>query len=567
MNRWILAACVIGLGALFLTACQKQTNVPEAPGTSGGSQAGITDNPQGTTPEGTWYEQTEQPVILVIDKEKIHFTSWDKSYTTEMTYTTKKTDGMTELVQGEEFGFYEEIYYDKTEDMIIAYTWSHTDGDGGHHRLEFRRTEYVAPPPPTYDPPVDNSDPNAKKVFEDLTLKSMKVSFYDEGVWHDPSSDMAPEPPFADNYSYDLTVLEDGSGRVSSSFCQEIPISKEKVDELQKIFEDADPGSFNGLSLRTEGLPYDAADYEAEFVLASGEVIRSTANGENVPENWKQFQAAMHDLLFFTFVDAGYNYGTRQFHSTEPMKRLRSSDWTYRENTGFTRDHVIIKPDWKKSWDYTLDTKYFVFSDPKNRYPELMKTLDSLSAEYKAIAESEVKKDYDMMESLPKSVWSKADRRYCYSLYAIDNWELNNRVFSFTVSEGHSNSLGAGEYAYGKYRHIRYSIDVETGKILSLGDLFRDPEEIADFISSRMIDHYGTHNDSGKRVHKEDFPAVMREAVTKPEPEGIGWETSYDKITLWMPYSMFPSEDTQLMEILYYDELQEYLTETYAEVW
>ena len=103
--------------------------------------------------------------------------------------------------------------------------------------------------------------------------------------------------------------------------------------------------------------------------------------------------------------------------------------------------------------------------------------------------------------------------------------------------------------------------------VKGVGNEMRTRKEIADFISSRMIDHYGTHNDSGKRVHKEDFPAVMREAVTKPEPEGIGWETSYDKITLWMPYSMFPSEDTQLMEILYYDELQEYLTETYAEVW
>ena len=275
----------------------------------------------------------------------------------------------------------------------------------------------------------------------------------------------------------------------------------------------------------------------------------------------------MHDLLFFTFVDAGYNYQTGQFHSTEPMKRIRASNRTYRENTGFVLDTKLIVPDWKKSWDYTLDTKYFVFTDPKNRYPALMKTLDSLSAEYKAIAESEVKKDYDMMEALPKSVWSKADRRYCYSLYAVDNWELNNRLFSFMISEGHANSLGAGEYGHGTYRNLHYLIDTETGKILSFGDLFRDPEEIADFISSDMIDSYGTHNDSGKRVHAEDFPAVMRKAVTTPGPDGIGLTIGYDRITLWMPRSMFPSSDSQLMEEYYYDELQEYLGDTYTEVW
>ena len=569
MNKWILAVCAAVLGALLLTACHKDVNVPASPPSEGspGASAGPADVPRGDGPEGTWYEQAEPGAVLVIDKKTIQYTSWDKSYTDKRKYTAKKKDGLTELVQDAEFGIYEEIYYDKKEDMVIAYTWRHTDGDGGHHRVEFKRSEYAAPPPPTYAPPVDNSDPGAKKVFEDLTLQSMKVSFYDQGTYHDPFSDMAPEPPFADNYSYELTVLEDGTGLVSSSFCQEISLPKEKVDALQKLFEDADPGSLNGLSLRTEGLPPDAADYEAEFVLASGDTIRSTANGESVPENWSSFQSAMHNLLFFTFVDAGYNYQTGQFHSTEPMKRIRASNRTYRENTGFVLDTKLIVPDWKKSWDYTLDTKYLVFTDPKNRYPALMKTLDSLSTEYKAIAESEVKKDYDMMEALPKSVWSKADRRYCYSLYAVDNWELNNRLFSFMVSEGHANSLGAGEYGHGTYRNLHYLIDTETGKILSFGDLFRDPEEIADFISSDMIDSYGTHNDSGKRVHAEDFPAVMRKAVTTPGPDGIGLTIGYDRITLWMPRSMFPSEDTQLMEEYYYDELQEYLGDTYTEVW
>ena len=82
-----------------------------------------------------------------------------------------------------------------------------------------------------------------------------------------------------------------------------------------------------------------------------------------------------------------------------------------------------------------------------------------------------------------------------------------------------------------------------------------------------MIDSYGTHNDSGKRVHADDFPAVMRKAVTTPGPDGIGLTIGYDRITLWMPRSMFPSSDSQLMEEYYYDELQEYLGDTYTEVW
>jgi hypothetical protein len=59
----------------------------------------------------------------------------------------------------------------------------------------------------------------------------------------------------------------------------------------------------------------------------------------------------------------------------------------------------------------------------------------------------------------------------------------------------------------------------------------------------------------------------MRKAVTTPGPDGIGLTIGYDRITLWMPRSMFPSEDSQLMEEYYYDELQEYLGDTYTEVW
>ena len=279
----------------------------------------------------------------------------------------------------------------------------------------------------------------------------------------------------------------ENEGEEASSFCREIELTKEQVDELQKLVREADLGQINGIDIHTADVPYDAPEYEAEIELASGDIIRSSANWDNVPENWKQFQEPVHHLLFFAFVDAGYHYNGGDFHSTKPMKRVRASGRLYRAETGLKEDEVYIKPDWKKGYEYSLDTHYFKFSDPENRYPVLMKTLDALSDKYRKTAEEQLKKDYEMMEKVPKNVWKKADRKYCYSLFAVDQWEMNGRLFRFTVSVGFSNSLGAGDNGYGRYYYDHYLIDAETGEILSLSDLFVSPEAISSFLSEQMI--------------------------------------------------------------------------------
>ena len=573
MNKGFIAAAVFLVGALLFTACRTVAlaNGPGEPKTTAGDN-GSGENgsagetvPRGSSPEGFWYEQTEQPDTLEITADTITYTSNDGKYTFDEKYEFSNVGEEPEL-KIKDFFIYEDMYYNKAEDKVIAYTMSHTDGDGGHHRVEYARNRYVAPPPPTYDPPVDNSDTGAKKEFQDLTIRVMKVSFHDKGVPYDISSNMAPEPPFEDDYSYELKVLEDGTGLVSSSFCQEIELTKEQVDELQKLAKEADLGQINGLDIHTEGLPYGSPEYTAEIVLASGDTIRSSANGEDVPENWKKFQEPMHHLLFFAFVDAGYNYGTREFHSTKPMKRIQGEETIRQAETGISEEEVIIKPDWQKAYDYSLDTKYFVFSDPENRYPELMKTLNDLSAQYKAKAEETLQKQYEAMEKVPKSQWKKVDRKFAYSLYAVDLWSISRNIFSFTVSEGAMSSLGIGEFGYGKYRYTRYNIDINTGKILTVSDLFKNTDGVYEALM-KEFSQYGTHNDSGKFVHSDAFPAFLREALQKPEPEGIGFNATYHYLELWMPLGMYEGNDSQLREILYYDEIQDILGDQYTNVW
>ena len=83
----------------------------------------------------------------------------------------------------------------------------------------------------------------------------------------------------------------------------------------------------------------------------------------------------------------------------------------------------------------------------------------------------------------------------------------------------------------------------------------------------KEFSQYGTHNDSGKFVHSDAFPAFLREALQKPEPEGIGFNATYHYLELWMPLGMYEGNDSQLREILYYDEIQDILGDQYTNVW
>ncbi len=580
MNRLIWTGAILLISALFLSSCAP---VPggTAPAVSDGSDqaAREQDNTvfqkigsafgksgggiKGATPLGVWYEQDEPGGTLTITKNRIRYEAPGGRYTSDEKLRIVNKNGQIELVT-DEFAFtFVDMFYDADEDIVTVHTYPHTDGDGGYHLIEFKRTPYEAPPAPVYGPAVDLSDPDAQKDFDDLTIQSMKVSFYDDGPYHDPNSDMAAPLPYPDEYSYDLTVQEDGTALVSSSFCQEIDIPAETVDELQKLAADADLGKINGIDIHTEDLPYDAPSYEAEITLASGEVIRSSANGDDVPEEWLAFQEPMHHLLFFAFMDAGYET-SGEFHSTKPMKRVWDNT-LYRGETGLTCEQELIVPDWDKAFDYSLDTKYFVFHDEQGRYPALMKTLDELSLKYKKIAEAQLEKDYEMMQNVPKSVWKKVDRKYCYSLYAVDLWSLDGRVFSFTVQEGHSNSLGVGTDGYGNYRSIRYKIDVETGEILSLSDFFNDEEALYQLLLEEML-RFGTHNEIGRFIHSDAFPEALRGVLDKPEPDGIGFNIGYKYLELWFPLDLFPMESSQLREVLYYEDLQDILEDKYATV-
>ena len=519
---------------------------------------------------GTWYEQNDNGGVLTIDETTLTFSrEGEYGFTESAKYQAEKKSGETLLKASEgELFFFVDISYDAKADKIIAYTQPVLDGDGGYKRTEFARTAYVPPAPAVYAPPVDKSDANAKRDCDDMTIRAMKVSFHDEGA---PAySGMPPEPPYEGDYAYELTVSDDGAARVSSSFCREITLPGETLDELQALVKEADLGALNGLDIHTEGLPRTAADYTLELTLRDGEVIRSSANGESVPENWKSFQTQLHNLLFFAFVDAGYNYQDGSFHSTEPMKRVGSGAALLKKASGVDCEEIVIQPDWPQAYNYNLHVTYFAFRDLDGTHGALMKTLNALNERYKAEAETALSRDYDTMQSAPKSVYEKAqkagDKIFGYSLYTVENWALDEGIFSFGVRSGGMNTLGVGENGYGRYSLVRCRIDAKTGKMLSLCDLFTSADAIAGYLAGQMKNSDGTYSLQGHAAAAADFPAALRTAVAVPETEGgVGWDVSGSHLTLYFPLSLFKGADSQPFMDVFYDDMQDILGDAYTQ--
>ena len=543
---------------LFLTAVLSSSCTAAGPGT--GTDAGYAREPY-----GTWYEQSDFGGVLEITENRIKYTAYENRYTDEvpLTVAAEGPEVLLETKEEDLFTFVD-MSYDPAQDLVLVHDWPHTDGDGGWHLIEFRRTPYTPPPAPVYDPPADLSDPDAPKDFDDLTVRAMKVTFYDPGVYHDPDSSMAMEPPFADTYSYDLRVTEKGTALVSSSFCQEIEVPEEIVDELQRLVRECGLGAVNGIDVHTPGLPYGSPYYTLELELLSGDVIRSSANGDNIPENWEKFQEPMHHLLFFAFVDAGYKYINGDFHSTAPMKRLGTDGAGQERRVAY--GSVRVEPEWKKSYDYRLHTEYLTFDVTDPDCAGLSDTLEQLEEQYRTAAERSLAEDYKVMESLSGSARKADGNLYCYSFYTVANDKDFGSFYSFLVTEGHACYPDPGNGKYGNYPYWRYNVDVETGKILTAADVFTDSETACRVLTEALRSRYGTYSEEGKFIHSDDFPKELSRFIDRPGPEGISWYAGYDGVEFIFPAALFSMTDYEPHQTLYYDELQDVLNGTYCTV-
>ena len=544
------AVFLSSVGGLFFTGCGKKPDGPS----SGAAGSG---------PEGTWYEQEENGGVLTVSGKKMTYTHWDYTFTTG--FSTKKSGGKTEIVPDEEYWVLIDIFYDPSEDVITGHDMPHTDGDGGYHLHTFARSEYVAPPPPVYGERTDNTDPDARKTFSDYTVKTLSLKLVEP--WRDPG-DMAVEQPQNGYYEYELTVGEDGTGTISSDFCHPVEFGPEKQEELRALLEESAIAELNGIDVWTEEMPEDTQRYELSIEFADGETFSSRANGADVSGIWLTDGRELHKLLFFTFVDAGYNWSTGEFHSTEPMKRIGTpSESAPAWNIVKELQRIERKG---TAYDYEIHSEYPVFTAEGDAPEALMKTLAALTEEFKARSERDLEEMDADMAAASKSDRKKSDRWYAYSFYSPEWIHPGDLVVRMFVSEGHANSLGLGQYGGGYYPNFRYNIDPRSGKILSAADFFNDTEALADYVIDRLCETF-SYSDYVNYYRSAEHRAILIDVLTKPENEdGIGVDPGYQKLTLYFDrmerdeegFTKYPYQLD-----LYYDDIQDLLNDRYTSVW
>ncbi len=558
-RRFLLKVFACLIAAVLLSSCTKNTDTGSGIQSSSISETSSTDKIRSC--EGTWYEQSANESVLILKGSKLTYQHGD--YSTRTKFVTKKSKGAIEILPDDKYFTLIDITYDPDEDEILAHTMPHTDGDGGYHLLTYKRTEYVAPPPPVYGDRIDNSDPDAAKVISDYTLLNLSFEIYEPWVSY---GDMTMEPPQEGQYAYRLDVQEDGSALLSSDFCRTITISSEKVNEIEAFMESGDFASMNGVDVWTEDMPSDTKWFELTVDFADGENLHTKANGSDIPRAFDLYGRQFHQLLFYCFVDAGYNMWNGEFHSVEPMRRFGSGTEAGTAGYSVTSEEVIIEKSGSVH-KFTADSKYPVFTCT-GASEELAVTLNTLTEKYKALAEADLETMVKEVDALPKSTFRSVDRPLVYSFYTpYYRYEEDELFFQFWIEEGHCNSFGVGEYAYGDYPDWRYILDPKTGKILTVYDFFNDPEALEEMILSGLNEKYNSP-DTREKFAGDAYRQALKKALSTPETDGgIGMEVQKDGLTLYMPKILSPSGDYTFVLTLYYDEMQDIMSENYSSIW
>ncbi|MBR2121951.1 MAG: hypothetical protein IJ930_03310 [Lachnospiraceae bacterium] len=449
--------------------------------------------------QGVWYEQSEYADVLTINGNRMTLAGWN-GYKEETSFKLVKDrqNGYMELVPEDEYFAYVDLWYDAAENRLIFHTLPHMDGDGGYHTVIFLRTEYTPPPPPVYGERKDRSDPDAQHVFEDHNVRHLTLHIYEP---YRESYDMAPEPPTQGEYSYELKTDEEGNALVTSDFYPPgVEFSPERMEELIRILSDGSIDMINGIDIWTEEMPDDTEYYELEIEYGDGSMLRSRANGPDIPSAWYADATGreIHKLLYDAFPEAGYNIWTGEFHSTKPMKRLMA-DPDLKQDRGYSVSSSGARIEISgKKYDYTVYSEYPVFTIEKEKeeFPEdtdlkaLERTLDGISAFYKDLSGSDVVEEDEIMKDASVNARAQTDRRTSYSFYSPLRFKYGRGWMSFWISEGHSNAYGLGPHGYGDYRYIRYCIGTADGELISASDLFVSTDALCGAVGAALDKKY-----------------------------------------------------------------------------
>ena len=317
--------------------------------------------------DGTWYEQaSENADRIEISGGRLRYlygfeTPDPVAYSGRFTLKDDGSRKQIELDKNAEF--YEELFYDPGQDIIVSEMFVLDYGTMSH---EFRRTPYVAPPEPVYGERIDLSDPDAPKEIRWDDAALIEMSFY-ETVDYSHYMMSTVFLPKTGRYEYAVRT-ENGVRMIASNFCSaEIPLPEETWEELRELADRYHLSDLNGLNIRTEDVPETVDDYTVRITYGDGGSFFSTANWKDVPGDWFNFMKLANEYLYKAFIDAGWNQETGEYEPWIPMKRFGEGPENREAALTIPVEEDVRKKTDEASGEYTKVTvDHFVTDDLEN---------------------------------------------------------------------------------------------------------------------------------------------------------------------------------------------------------
>ncbi len=515
--------------------------------------------------DGTWYEQaSENADRIEISGGRLRYlygfeTPDPVAYSGRFTLKDDGSRKQIELDKNAEF--YEELFYDPGQDIIVSEMFVLDYGTMSH---EFRRTPYVAPPEPVYGERIDLSDPDAPKEIRWDDAALIEMSFY-ETVDYSHYMMSTVFLPKTGRYEYAVRT-ENGVRMIASNFCSaEIPLPEETWEELRELADRYHLSDLNGLNIRTEDVPETVDDYTVRITYGDGGSFFSTANWKDVPGDWFNFMKLANEYLYKAFIDAGWNQETGEYEPWIPMKRFGEDPENREAALTIPVEEDVRKKTDEASGEYTKVTvDHFVTDDLENE--NLAAALETLNEQARERGEKGFDEAFGRLTSGLKGYRKKKDQVIFSSLWTdMRVTHADDLLVTFIIEDGAWETFGT-DGPESEFRY--YVLDAKSGKTLTVPDLVTDPERLAGMFEEYFRGY--TNERFEGYFQSEAFLQKLKGMTVDPEQYGnLDFRLSPNGPVFIFSKRLFPDCPIDLFTEMTvpYEEIQDIMNEQYVKVW
>ncbi|MBR5420019.1 MAG: hypothetical protein IK115_02595 [Lachnospiraceae bacterium] len=531
--------------------------------------------------EGSWYEQRANGAVITISGDVIRVEKDGK--VTEKGFGVKKRENSSyewDIFGGDElFPMDHLVYVDLGDNFegFITTRMLFVVMDMSYSPREFKRTPYEAP---KYGEIHINTNKKAIKWFQDYRVRKLVLKL------QEPQRDsgmMAPQPPYAGYYTYEIertadeggvirATIQNGHGSLSFSEAFKVPevkMSPKEMNDLALLIANSKLDQLNGLDCWQDGVPSgsESFDLAIEFYKES---YHARANHIFVPEDWKRDGRKLHRFIFKLLVIAGLDFGRNEFHRQTPMLRIGSGP---EDPPGYSVDRDCRHEELVgEAYDYNANWTGWELKYQGDVPPALKEALDALHERVSREDEERSRFLYDELAKIPEE--ARADLRgtvWASQLFDIFRIHEDKLFFYFWLlreekCDIHLDCINTEKDPRGGYRTC--CMDTKDGHLMCAAEFYTDTEKLIDLLCADLLKRH-TSEEMQAKIKSAAYREKLARWLETPETEGgMGFDIRRDDMEFRLFFDLDEEREPWITELrLQYEDTQDILNPAYAKEW